>query len=121
MLLYIKVSEPHDRVSCIQCGRRRLSICGSPSMHANSGPPDEPAGETIRDGKLQTWLQVPGEEPLLVVDQQNMGWRVYNNVSIDTLYFSVFYGGSSERFRAQKDEVCLLNFYFLVSQHDRVV
>lgn len=90
-------------------------------MHANSGPPDEPAGETIRDGKLQTWLQVPGEEPLLVVDQQNMGWRVYNNVSIDTLYFSVFYGGSSERFRAQKDEVCLLNFYFLVSQHDRVV
>ena len=74
-------------------------------MYACSGPPHEPAGETIRDGKLQTWLQIPGEEPLLVVDEQNMGWRVYNNVSIDTLYFSVFFGGSSAKFEASKDEV----------------
>ena len=34
-----------------------------------------------------------------------MAWRRYNNVSIDTLYFSVFYGGSSDSFRAKKDEV----------------
>ena len=44
-----------------------------------------------------------------MVDQQNMGWRVYNNVSIDTLYFSVFYGGSSEEFQANKNEVCSLS------------
>ena len=44
-----------------------------------------------------------------MVDEQNMGWRVYNNVSIDTLYFSVFFGGSSEAFQARKDEVCCLS------------
>jgi len=40
-------------------------------------------------------------------DQQDMSWRRYNNVSIDTLYFSVFFGGSSPSFRAKKDEVRL--------------
>ena len=62
------------------------------TMNAHSGSPEQPAGLAIRNGKLQTWLQVPGQEPLLVVDQQNMGWRLYNNVTIDTLYFSVFFG-----------------------------
>lgn len=57
------------------------------------------------DGVLQTWLEAPGFEPLLVVDKQDMSWRRYNNVSIDTLYFSVFFGGSSPSFRAKKDEV----------------
>jgi hypothetical protein len=59
-----------------------------------------------RDGVLQTWLQGPNFGPLLVVDKHDMGWRQYNNVSIDTLYFSVFYGGSSPSFQAKKDEVC---------------
>ena len=58
-----------------------------------------------RDGKLQTWLQGPGFEPVLVVDKHDMGWRVFNNVTIDTLYFSVFFGGSSPTFQARKDEV----------------
>lgn len=40
-----------------------------------------------------------------MVDKQDMSWRRYNNVSIDTLYFSVFFGGSSPSFRAKKDEV----------------
>ena len=82
------------------------------TMNAHSGSPEQPAGLAIRNGKLQTWLQVPGQEPLLVVDQQNMGWSLYNNVTIDTLYFSVFFGGSSETFQAKKDEVSPLSFYY---------
>lgn len=69
-----------------------------------AGPPSE-AANFRRDGKLQTWLQGPDFGPLLVVDEQAMSWRQYNNVSIDTLYFSVFFGGSSPSFRAKKDEV----------------
>eukprot|EP00892_Ulva_mutabilis_P008553 jgi/Ulvmu1/606/UM001_0614.1 len=68
-----------------------------------AGPPDE-AQRFERDGVLQTWLEGPGFGPLLVVDRQDMSWRRYNNVSIDTLYFSVFFGGSSPSFRAKKDE-----------------
>lgn len=72
------------------------------------GAPEEQIDrdDTVKDGKLQTWLHGPGfVEPLLVVDKQDMGWRMYNNVSIDTLYFSVFFGGSSPSFQARKDEV----------------
>jgi hypothetical protein len=36
----------------------------------------------LTDGKLKTWLD--GE---LVVDKNEMAWRQYNNVTIDTLYF----------------------------------
>lgn len=54
---------------------------------------------------LQTWMEGPGFGPFLVVDKMEMGWRRFNNVSIDTLYFSVFFGGSSPSFRAKKDEV----------------
>ena len=48
---------------------------------------------------------------------QNLGWRQFTNVSIDTLYFSVFYGGSSEMFMAHKDEVisCFLLYADLVT------
>lgn len=68
-----------------------------------AGPPGEPENWK-QDGKLQTWMEGPGFGPLLVVDKQEMGWRRYNNVSIDTFYFSVFFGGSSPSFRAKKDE-----------------
>jgi hypothetical protein len=82
---------------------------GYAQQPVSAGPPGETTNtkETvIRDGKLQTWLLGPGfSEPLMVVDKQDMGWRLYNNVSIDTLYFSVFFGGSSPSFRAKKDEV----------------
>jgi hypothetical protein len=53
----------------------------------------------LTDGVLKTWLD--GE---LVVDKTEMAWRQYNNVTIDTLYFSVFFGGSSPSFQAKKDE-----------------
>jgi hypothetical protein len=53
----------------------------------------------LTNGKLKTWLD--GE---LVVDKNEMAWRQYNNVTIDTLYFSVFFGGSSPTFQAKKDE-----------------
>jgi hypothetical protein len=36
----------------------------------------------LTNGKLKTWLD--GE---LVVDKNEMAWRQYNNVTIDTLYF----------------------------------
>ena len=67
-----------------------------------SGPPDEPENWK-QDGVLQTWMEGPGFGPFLVVEKLEMGWRRFNNVSIDTLYFSVFFGGSSPSFRAKKD------------------
>lgn len=76
----------------------------SVTVSASVGPPGEPENWK-QDGKLQTWMEGPGFGPLLVVDKQEMGWRRYNNVSIDTFYFSVFFGGSSPSFRAKKDEV----------------
>ena len=51
------------------------------------------------------WLQGPGFGPVLVNDLRDLGWRQFANVSIDTLYFSVFFGGSTEEFMAHKDEV----------------
>jgi hypothetical protein len=69
-----------------------------------AGDPGSPRRDQ-RNGKLQTWLKGPGFGPLMVLDKNNMGWRHFNNVSIDTLYFSVFFGGSSDSFRAKKDEV----------------
>lgn len=68
-----------------------------------AGPPDEPENWK-QDGVLQTWMEGPGFGPFLVVEKLEMGWRRFNNVSIDTLYFSVFFGGSSPSFRAKKDE-----------------
>ena len=69
------------------------------------------------DGVLETWLQGPDFGPILVNNYQNLGWRQFSNVSIDTLYFSVFYGGSSEMFMAHKDEVisCSLLYADLVT------
>lgn len=75
-------------------------------MNRVSGPPDEPENWK-QDGVLQTWMEGPGFGPFLVVEKLEMGWRRFNNVSIDTLYFSVFFGGSSPSFRAKKDEVRL--------------
>lgn len=57
---------------------------------------------------LKTWLQGPGFGPVQVVDKNDMSWRQYTNVTIDTVYFSVFFGGSSETFQAKKDEVISL-------------
>ena len=79
--------------------RARLLIAGSPGDPVNYQ----------RDGVLETWLEGPNFGPYKVVEKFDMGWRQYNNVSIDTLYFSVFFGGSSPTFRAKKDEVCLLH------------
>jgi hypothetical protein len=70
----------------------------------HSGSPKSPKNFKP-DGVLQTWIEGPGFGPLLVLDKQDMSWRQYNNVSIDTLYFSVFFGGSSPSFMAKKDEV----------------
>jgi hypothetical protein len=63
-----------------------------------AGDPGDPVS-FVTDGILRTWLD--GE---LVVDKTEMGWRQFNNVTIDTLYFSVFFGGSSPSFQAKKDE-----------------
>lgn len=63
-----------------------------------AGPASE--GPAYRsDGVLRVWL-----DGLLVVDKPGMLWRKYDNVSIDTLYFSNFFGGSSVAFQATKDE-----------------
>ena len=70
-----------------------------------AGPPGERPSYK-KDGKLQTWLSGPVLEPTLVVDRHDMRWRQFTNVSIDTLYLSTFFGGSSPDFRASKDEVC---------------
>jgi hypothetical protein len=59
----------------------------------------------LTDGVLKTWLD--GE---LVVDKTEMAWRQYNNVTIDTLYFSVFFGGSSPSFQAKKDRRSVSRF-----------
>ena len=71
-----------------------------------------PGGEPNyqRDGVLETWLEGPDFGPVKVVEHLDLGWRQFTNVSIDTLYFSVFFGGSSPTFQAKKDEVrCLLH------------
>lgn len=58
----------------------------------------------VADGVLRVWVDgVP------VVDKRDMLWRKYTNVSIDTLYFSTFFGGSSPKFEASKDEVALFD------------
>jgi hypothetical protein len=63
-----------------------------------AGDPGDPT-EFLTNGVLRTWLD--GE---LVVDKTEMAWRQFNNVTIDTMYFSVFYGGSNPTFEAKKDE-----------------
>jgi hypothetical protein len=63
-----------------------------------AGDPSQPA-DFQTDGILRTWL-----DGTLVVDKTDMAWRQFSNVTIDTLYFSVFFGGSSISFQARKDE-----------------
>lgn len=76
-----------------------------------AGPPGQPANYA-RDGVLQTWIEGPyNDVPLLVLDKHDLAFRQYNNVSIDTLYFSVFFGGSNPTFEARKDEVRRLPLY----------
>jgi hypothetical protein len=72
-------------------------------MHVAGDPEKDTAFK--KDGKLQTWLAGPGLDPVMVLDRQDLAWRQYNNVSINTLYFSVFFGGSNPTFQASKDEV----------------
>ena len=64
-----------------------------------AGSPKQPDGHK-EDGILRVWID--GEK---VVDMTNMVYRKYNNVSIDTLSFNSFFGGSSDSFRAKKTEV----------------
>jgi len=51
------------------------------------------------DGIIQAWLD--GE---MVLDAQNIRFRDTSTFKIDTLYFSTFFGGSSEIWEAAKDE-----------------
>jgi hypothetical protein len=51
------------------------------------------------DGIVQTWLD--GE---MVLDKQDIRFRDTASLKIDTLYFSTFFGGSSEVWEASKDE-----------------
>ena len=53
----------------------------------------------------QAWLAGPGFDPVLVVDEGDIVWRQFSNVSIDTLAFSVFFGNAEPAYRARKDEV----------------
>jgi hypothetical protein len=43
-------------------------------------------------------------------DKTEMAWRQYNNVTIDTLYFSVFFGGSSPSFQAKERQTIRFAF-----------
>lgn len=69
----------------------------------DAGPPTE-APRFERNGVLETWIKGPEGFAWQVVDATDMAWRQYTNVSIDTLYFSVFFGGSSRTFAPSKDE-----------------
>ena len=74
----------------------------------SAGPPGQAANFKF-DGVLETWIQGGAvTQPTLVVSRNNLGWRQFNNIGIDYLYFSVFFGGSSEQFAAHKDEVRIL-------------
>jgi hypothetical protein len=54
---------------------------------------------------LETWLEGPDFGPVKVIEKLDLAWRQFTNVSIDQVYFSVFFGGSSPSFKASKDEV----------------
>ena len=55
---------------------------------------------------LQTWLAGPRlPRPLKVVDEREIVWRQYNNVTVDTLSFSVFFGSSVPAYKTRKNEV----------------
>ena len=63
-----------------------------------AGPTSQPEN-AIADGVLAAWIN---GKPALYKD--DILWRRFTNVSIDTFYFSTFFGGSSTKFQATKDE-----------------
>lgn len=72
-----------------------------PSKHAcgRSGSPEEPASYK-EDGVLRTWL-----DGVLVGEETEMLWRLYNNVTISFMHMSTFFGGSDRTWASPQDQV----------------
>jgi hypothetical protein len=68
-----------------------------------AGPPSQKAMFS-RDGALETWIEGPSFGAVKVLSLDDMAWRQFDNITIDLLYFSVFFGGSSPSFAARKNE-----------------
>jgi hypothetical protein len=49
---------------------------------------------------MRTWI-----DDDLVLEENSMLWRKYNNVSINMFYISTFFGGSDETWISEKDQV----------------
>jgi hypothetical protein len=64
----------------------------------NTAPPPGGSPAFVRDGVLRMWAN-----GVLVIDRTDMAWRQFDDVGIDTLYLSVFYGGGSPSFAPPKD------------------
>jgi len=56
------------------------------------------------DGVMQAWL-----DGVLVLDKHNMHFRDVNTFAIDLLYFSTFFGGSTQEWATSKDEEILFD------------
>lgn len=69
----------------------------------DAGPESAPVAFE-RNGVLETWIRGPTGPATRVIQIDDLAWRQFSNVSIDTLYFSVFFGGSSRTFAPKKDE-----------------
>ena len=93
---YIRTASGRSQVCC---------VCVYAFAWSIAGPPGKPAAYKS-DGVLRTWLQGPSFAPALALDRRDMLWRLYNNVTIDTLAFSVFFGGSLPTFAARQHEAC---------------
>jgi len=52
-----------------------------------------------KDGIIQAWLN-----GIKVLDRENIRFRDVENLSIDTDYFSTFFGGGDTSWAATKDE-----------------
>jgi hypothetical protein len=89
---------PRTRMACLST----FSACPGEWYHIQTHIQMNTAGDAtdpvnfLTNGKLKTWLD--GE---LVVDKNEMAWRQYNNVTIDTLYFRCS-SESSPTFQAKR-------------------
>lgn len=60
------------------------------------------------DGILQAWAN--GK---LVVDKHDMRWRNTKEIAVDNFVFSVFFGGSGEKYMTSKDEYIYFDHFLL--------
>jgi hypothetical protein len=61
-----------------------------------------------RDGLLRVWIRLPGQEPELLVDRNDMEWRDNATYGVDSLYFEVFHGGGDRSWAPER--ACWVDF-----------